>query len=670
MDTPNRPSQPSMQRTPAMPDTRTDQPDLVGNDRHVSARKVADLAGRSAARAATGTSLASRCLGALAALAGHRSMAIPFKSADATPPNITTRLLILVGVAVLPLLAFSAFLVVYDADGNRTKQLQQFQATTHVMSLAIDAEVERQLAVAFTLRNALASKELDLLDFYNLAKATVADLPDVRIYLYGNMGRMLATTMLPFGAELPLATSPEIIQRVVESKRPYVSDLVKGPDSKTYITQVFVPVIVDGEVTSVVTIGYPPSRISRVLRERSVSQDGIGIVFDRTGKVIARTRGEEAFLGQSVVPGLFAAANATDEGVCETNTLEGIPIRCTFIKSRSSGWTTALEIPWHKVNAPLVRSLKLLGGGGAVLILGVMLITVHYGRSIARPLIQLSEMAVAIGRGKRLPYRRLNIRETQEAADRLRSSAEELLQRNASLRNQAIALDVANKELEGFSYSTSHVLRAPLRAIDGFSQILLEEHSTGLDSEGKRLVGVLRASSLDINEQIDGILEFLQLGRDTMSHDRIVMAEAVQMALKTLEAYPRNCQLTFEVSPLPDAFGDPAMIGRVWANVLDNALKFTVPRDNATITVGAVTDESETVYFVRDNGVGFDMRYVGKLFGVFNRLHGADFCGNGMGLAIVQRIVSRHGGRVWAEGKPDEGATFYFSLPVAEQFHD
>ncbi len=227
-------------------------------------------------------------------------------------------------------------------------------------------------------------------------------------------------------------------------------------------------------------------------------------------------------------------------------------------------------------------------------------------------------------------------------------------------------LEVANKELEGFSYSTSHVLRTPLRAIDGFCQILLEDYSDRLDDEGKRLLGVVRSSAQEMAELIDGILGFLRLGRDPMSVGLIDMSVSVRTALEELEPKTRGRRLKIEVASLPNAFGDAAMIQRVWTNLLDNAIKFTARKADALIEVGALASGDETVYYVRDDGVGFDMQFAGKLFGVFNRLHGSEFVGNGMGLAIVQRVVSRHGGRVWAEGKPDKGATFYFSLPTKE----
>lgn len=240
---------------------------------------------------------------------------------------------------------------------------------------------------------------------------------------------------------------------------------------------------------------------------------------------------------------------------------------------------------------------------------------------------------------------------------------------NAALRNRLHALEVANKELEGFSYATSHVLRAPLRAIDGFSNILLQDYGEKLDSEGRRLLGVVRESNQEMAEAIDGILEFLRLGQSGLSLATIGMNEAVRLALEELEPKTRGRKLKILLSPLPDVVADKAMIHRVWTTLLDNAIKFTTPKVEATIEIGAIPDRAETVFYVRDDGVGFDMAYAAKLFGVFNRLHGSEFAGNGMGLAIVQRIVARHGGSVWAEGKPNEGATFYFTLPTKETGH-
>jgi light-regulated signal transduction histidine kinase (bacteriophytochrome) len=255
----------------------------------------------------------------------------------------------------------------------------------------------------------------------------------------------------------------------------------------------------------------------------------------------------------------------------------------------------------------------------------------------------------------------------KELADH-RSRLEDIVAaRTIELQETNRNLVTANKELEGFSYSTSHVLRAPLRAIDGFSRILLEEHFDKLDDEGKRLLGVVRSNAREMDEQIDGILKYLRLGWDELSLVPIRMGDVVRSVFEQLEPTTRSRKIIFQLTPLPDTFGDTGMIQLVWTHLLENAVKFTVLKPKARIEVGALPGEGETIYFVRDDGAGFDMRFSGKLFGVFDRLHGSEFAGNGMGLAIVRRILLRHGGRVWAEGKPNEGATFYFALPTKER---
>jgi PAS domain S-box-containing protein len=221
-----------------------------------------------------------------------------------------------------------------------------------------------------------------------------------------------------------------------------------------------------------------------------------------------------------------------------------------------------------------------------------------------------------------------------------------------------------NQELESFSYSVSHDLRTPLRAIDGFAGMLLEDHSAQLSAEGRRLLNVVKEGAVRMGLLIDNLLEFSRMGRAAMSVGTVDMETLAQDVLRQhLEVAPGRKVVT-KVGPLPKASGDPALLRQVFSNLISNALKYSGTRDPATVEVGASSDEKEHTYWVKDNGVGFQMKYVHKLFGVFQRLHSAEeFAGTGVGLALVQRIVHRHGGRVWADGAVGEGATFSFTLP-------
>jgi PAS domain S-box-containing protein len=252
----------------------------------------------------------------------------------------------------------------------------------------------------------------------------------------------------------------------------------------------------------------------------------------------------------------------------------------------------------------------------------------------------------------------------QHLEDLVAKRTAEILASSKNLEDANKSLATANQELETFAYSVSHDLRTPLRAVDGFSRILMEEYAPKLDTEGQRIVSVVREGTRKMAQMIDDILAFSRAGRQEIAPAEVDMEESVRAALKDLEPAVAGRNIKLDIQPLPASHGDAPMLRRVWTNLLDNAIKFTRHQPDAVIEVGARAGEGETVYYVKDNGVGFDMQYSNKLFGVFQRLHGQnEFPGTGIGLAIVKRIVARHGGRVWAEGKVGQGATLYFTLP-------
>ena len=251
---------------------------------------------------------------------------------------------------------------------------------------------------------------------------------------------------------------------------------------------------------------------------------------------------------------------------------------------------------------------------------------------------------------------RVNIELQREIAKRIQAE-EEIKSYDAKLEN-------ANKELETFAYSVSHDLRTPLRAIDGFSRILLEDFTEKLDDEGRRVLNVIRSNTVRMGQLIDDILSFSRLGRIEMNVLDIDMGKLVRSVVNELKPTVNDRNVELIIDTLPPSQGDKAMIRVVMVNLINNAIKFTRPRTVARIEIGGQSENNENSYFVRDNGVGFDMNYLNKLFGVFQRLHSQDeFEGTGIGLALVKQVITRHGGRVWAEGKVDEGAVIHFTLP-------
>jgi PAS domain S-box-containing protein len=246
----------------------------------------------------------------------------------------------------------------------------------------------------------------------------------------------------------------------------------------------------------------------------------------------------------------------------------------------------------------------------------------------------------------------------REAEDGIRRLNEHLVVRGEEL-------EAANKELEAFSYSVSHDLRAPLRGVDGFSRILMEEYGPKLDEEAKRLLSVVRGEAQRMGHLIDDLLAFSRMGKQEMQNTFCDMAQLAQTAFEQIDAPARNRVRQFAVKELPPAYGDKAMLRQVFFNLVANAVKFSAHREQPEIEVGGYAVDRLTTYYVKDNGVGFEPRFAAKLFGVFQRLHREDeFEGTGVGLALVKRIILRHKGKVWAEGRVNKGATIYFALPV------
>jgi len=233
------------------------------------------------------------------------------------------------------------------------------------------------------------------------------------------------------------------------------------------------------------------------------------------------------------------------------------------------------------------------------------------------------------------------------------------------IRRRSNELEWANEELESFTYSVSHDLRSPLRAIDGFASMLLNDMGDKLDPESMRKFKVIRNNTERMTQLIDDLLKLSRTGRATLSRMRIEMHSLVKDVWEELRAGNRDRSMELKISDLPLVSGDKVLIRQVLSNLVGNAVKFTSKRDHAVIEVSGSVSDGFITYCVKDNGAGFDMRYYDKLFGVFRRLHSQkEFEGTGVGLAIVKKIIQKHGGTIWAEGKPGEGATFCFTLPV------
>ena len=337
----------------------------------------------------------------------------------------------------------------------------------------------------------------------------------------------------------------------------------------------------------------------------------------------------------------------------------------------STPWIIAIEMPRAAVLQPTRRFLRRSIAIATVVLLIGAAIGWLTTRRITTPLRKVTEAAEAVAESR--PHVQVTTDRQDEIgrlADSFNTMAKKVelarmdLELQVELRTSE--LRAANRELEAFSYSVSHDLRAPLRAIAGFVQILDEEHRGTLDEQGRHYLERVKVNAQRMGELIDDLLAFSRIGRTTMIRQTVDLTSiATAVARDLIAASGRDIEL--KISSLQPCYGEGALLNQVFVNLISNAIKFTSKVPHPVITIGCTSSDGVTTYFVRDNGVGFDERYAEKLFGVFQRLHRSDeYEGTGVGLAIVNRIVSRHGGRVWAEGKPNEGATFYFTLPAAQ----
>jgi signal transduction histidine kinase len=313
--------------------------------------------------------------------------------------------------------------------------------------------------------------------------------------------------------------------------------------------------------------------------------------------------------------------------------------------------------------------------------LATLLLATIMQRIISGPILSLAGTAKAVSQTKDYATRarKESNDEIGMLIDRFNDMLTQVQQRDQALKTAQSSLEakvdertrelkLANQELESFSYSVSHDLRAPLRHISGFVELLEENLGQKVDATGRDYLNEVKGSVKEAGKLIDDLLAFSRMSRSEMQLLGIDMSQLVEEVRKGAQPEMQGRRIEWVVTPLPEVRGDVSMLRLVWQNLISNAIKYTRTRERARIEIGSLPlsdGSSEVVFYIKDNGVGFDMQYVERLFGVFHRLHGAEFEGTGIGLANVRRIIARHGGRTWAEGAVGSGATFYFSLPVS-----
>jgi signal transduction histidine kinase len=597
--------------------------------------------------------------------------------------SLRARAIYLVLLAILPLLA----LTLYSYLEKRNRAIRELQ--------------RGELVAA---RN-LASIQETLINSAQQLLSTLARLPQVRRQDREACNLLFAGLMehSPYLASIggcdsigwvfasfPVATDPinnasrHFFQETKRTRDFVVGEPVLGRLSNRYNIMLSYPILDDAsQFQGLVWAGLDLEWLGSSLAKGDLPADTALVLTDATWKVLFRYPEPLRYVGKKLPENLIKAMNASDEGVAEGVGLPGDMRLFAFVRLSHpwEGMRLVIGLPreWAlgPVNQDLWRNLFWLG---LVALLSLAAAWYGSGLFIRQPVRRLLDVTEHLAAGDLTVRAGMKFKEGElgllaQSFDRMADSLErrdaELQQTAGELRKRVLELDrrtaqleAANQELESFSYSVAHDLRAPLRGIAGFSGILLEEYADKLDGEGKRFLNNIQIDVKKMGNLIDDLLAFSRLARRELRPRLFEMGPLAEDVCQELLKLAPERKIEIKVNPLPPARGDREMIREALGHLLGNACKFTRDREPAVIEISGWEEERERVYCVRDNGVGFDMQYVGKLFEAFQRLHPEkEYEGTGMGLAMVRRIVQRHGGRVWAEGKVGEGASFFFSLP-------
>ena len=602
------------------------------------------------------------------------------------PRTIRARLVLLVGAVVLPALALAGLLI-YEAQRNERLIVERRLAeTSRALSLVVDRQIGQAEAVVTALSTSIALARRDFATFYRQAN-TSSPGDDVWIALARTSDRQqLVNTSVPYGTPLPVSRVPADYVRALAAGQRFVSDLFTSPIGRGWALAVTIPVRDSLRTMYDLTYVMTPRNLSRILEDQSIPSGWVAAVIDKKGVLVARNRAHERFVGRAATSDVRARVLAREQGVFESTTLDGQQVVASLSRSPTYGWTVIIGAPRGELystarklaTTALLVSLLLVAAGlvGAVWV----------ARGVVGSIDTLSRQASRLGEGDVPTRSNTGMRETDSVAEALVESARRLHAREDELRrlNETLeqrvsqrtrelgeanrALEIRNRELQDFAYVASHDLQEPLRKVQSFGDLLRAEYGDAIGDQGRHYVERMQAATERMSRLIKDLLAFSRVATQTQAIVPVDLDRTLAAVQSDLEVRVAQVRGRIEAGTLGTVEADPLQMHQLLLNLIGNALKFHRKDMPPVVQVSAERRDGVLRLVVEDNGIGFDQKHAERIFSPFQRLHARhEYEGTGMGLAIVRRIVERHGGTVSVRSTPGQGSRFEVTLPAGHE---
>ena len=580
----------------------------------------------------------------------------------ARPISVRSWLALLLAICVVPVWIGALYILDRAAQARQELVEAQLLHSARILSLALDDRIAATRSALLSLTSSPALDQGDFRTFYQQSRLLAADFPGAAVILSSRDAQQRVNSLTAFGEPLPKRTTPDKITQVFESGRMVLLPHFLGALTGRSMIGVDIPVMRDGQVVYDLGMSMPCEIFTDILVGANLPPSWIAAYIDDSGTIIGRNIDADKYVGRKaktpITPG---------ERITQSPTIDGTLTSVAVVGSAKTGWGIAVGVPTAIIESEVAawRSWMLAGITGLTLFSTAIAWMV--GRRIVRAIEDLVPPAIGIGQGLEVTLAPSPILETQEVSDALGRAGTMLRTQRQEVAKRTAELLATNAELDSFAHAVSHDLRAPLRRMNSFSEILIADHAARLDEAGQAYLHKIVRNGEHMGELIDGLLRLSRVTRCSLQRQTVDLSAMAQSLRHDLERLEPGRRVGWEIEDGLVVRGDRNMLDSALRNLVENAWKYTGGTADATIRVYGESIAGTAFICVADNGAGFDMAHAAKLFEPFQRLHRQDeFPGIGIGLSTVRRIIHRHGGTIHAEGTVGKGAVIRFSIPGPE----